>query len=58
MAISYNTPSFSSIKNYSRADNFQNWLPGIFSTGYYKGIFPIDSINGSINKEQFFPKRM
>lgn len=56
MAISFNLPTFDIIKDFSKPDNYKEWLPGLFSKNYYNNIFPINSIEDTITEDTQFLK--
>ena len=40
MSISYSLPTSNIIKDFSKPENFLEWLPGLFEEKYITNIFP------------------
>jgi hypothetical protein len=57
MAIPYNIPSLDIIKSFTKPEEFENWLPGLFGKNYYNGVFPINSKEDTITEETLFSKK-
>lgn len=56
MPISFNLPTFDIIKEFSKPENYKEWLPGLFSKNYYNNIFPINNVEDSITEDTEFSK--
>lgn len=56
MSISYNLPSANIIKDFSKPEKFNDWLPGLFKKSFYNGIFPINTKEDTIDENTVFSK--
>lgn len=42
MPIPFKKPNLKKIQEFSIPENYENWIPGLFSSSYYNNLFPIN----------------